>query len=333
MFLKYINNFRGVAILIILAYHSLHAASWGANDILKRVLEITVMNCTLMFIFISGYLFQYLLPKYNYKLYLKKKFRNVIVPYLFMSAPAVILLITNSKYVSKPWIYETGLMGESILTDIFFLEITGSQWYHFWFIPMIVIFYLLAPLFNYITKHPKLYYGILLLLMISFFISRPQDNNNPFHSFLYYLPVYLTGMVSCQFSNKINMVVTRYLGYIFFLLLIISAAIYFTSINDLSIFQKIVMSYFFLGLMLRFSEKDILFLNVSAKYSFGLYFIHMYVIFFIMLLIRHFDINILIPDNFISFILLFILVTIVSLMILTIMKKIIGHNSRIIMGS
>ena len=40
---------------------------------------------TALFIFISGFLFQHLSKKFEYKNYLSKKWTNVILPYLFIT--------------------------------------------------------------------------------------------------------------------------------------------------------------------------------------------------------------------------------------------------------
>ena len=85
--LNYINVFRGLAILLIIMGHTMQ---FGDNSTL-----INNINCemicggTALFIFISGFLFQHLSSKFEYKNYLSKKWTNVIMPYLIVSIPGM----------------------------------------------------------------------------------------------------------------------------------------------------------------------------------------------------------------------------------------------------
>lgn len=77
-FLPYIHNFRGVAILYIVAFHCLSSFGWGDNILEKRICNALVVYGTVLFVFIAGFLFQHLNASekhydFNFKLYLKKK--------------------------------------------------------------------------------------------------------------------------------------------------------------------------------------------------------------------------------------------------------------------
>ena len=89
--LNYINVFRGLAILLIIMGHTMQfgeANSWAH-----------IINCeiicggTALFIFISGFLFQHLSAKFEYRNYLSKKWTNVVAPYLITSIPGIILCL------------------------------------------------------------------------------------------------------------------------------------------------------------------------------------------------------------------------------------------------
>ncbi len=77
-FLPYIHNFRGIAILYIVAFHCLSSFGWGDNILEKRICNSLVVYGTVLFVFIAGFLFQHLNANhhhndFNFKVYLKKK--------------------------------------------------------------------------------------------------------------------------------------------------------------------------------------------------------------------------------------------------------------------
>jgi peptidoglycan/LPS O-acetylase OafA/YrhL len=76
-FLPYIHNFRGIAILYIVAFHCWSSLGWGNHTLEKAVWNSLVVYGTVLFVFIAGFLFQHLNGRANrsfsYKTYLKKK--------------------------------------------------------------------------------------------------------------------------------------------------------------------------------------------------------------------------------------------------------------------
>lgn len=333
-FLDFINRFRGIAILIIVAYHSLtvRLVSWEDDSVCLKVLRTLLSDCTILFIFISGYLFNHLLPRFSYKSYLKKKVKFVISPYLVMSAPAVLFMILDFNIIEKPWIYNTGLMNKSVLTDILLLEITGSQWYHFWFIPMMIIFYLLAPAFRFVANNPVMYYSIPVILIIAFVVGRPADNSNPFQSFLYYLPVYMLGSFSSQFHLPVRKVIIKYWYFLVILFLFSSYIIFSGNIRSVSLFQKIILCYIVLALMIRLDHLKAPILEILATYSFGIYFIHMYVIHLVSWIVSFLGLGFLKSMGIFSYFLFLLLVTFISYLLLRLSKMILKDNSRMIIG-
>lgn len=78
-YLTYIHNFRGVAILFIVAFHCLSSFGWGQNYFEKNIFDSIFTYGTILFMFISGYLFHYLNCKlkgksFDFGNYLKKKY-------------------------------------------------------------------------------------------------------------------------------------------------------------------------------------------------------------------------------------------------------------------
>ena len=72
--LNYINVFRGLAILLIVAGHTMQFGSIGS--LTHKISMEVFTGGTALFIFISGFLFQHLSYKYEFKNYMKKKWTN-----------------------------------------------------------------------------------------------------------------------------------------------------------------------------------------------------------------------------------------------------------------
>jgi fucose 4-O-acetylase-like acetyltransferase len=93
-FLRYVHNFRGFAIILIVLSHLLGFLKWETGTENWQVIwNVIFRNGTVYFVFIAGFLFQHLSKKYEYRDYLKKKFSNVILPYLIISISAVLSCI------------------------------------------------------------------------------------------------------------------------------------------------------------------------------------------------------------------------------------------------
>ncbi len=76
-FLPYLHNFRGIAILYIVAFHCWSSFGWGSHDLEKQVWNSLIVYGTVLFVFIAGFLFQHLSGRANrsfsFSVYLKKK--------------------------------------------------------------------------------------------------------------------------------------------------------------------------------------------------------------------------------------------------------------------
>ena len=96
-FLDYIHTFRGFAIMLIVAVHLTYPIE-SSDPHIYRILIPIFGNSTILFVFISGFLFKYLLDKFRMKTYLRKKLSFVILPYLFMSIPALFLYALEFPY-------------------------------------------------------------------------------------------------------------------------------------------------------------------------------------------------------------------------------------------
>jgi surface polysaccharide O-acyltransferase-like enzyme len=93
-YLQNIHRFRSVAIIGIVAAHSLHNFTWAQGDLTFRVINSLANESSIWFFAIAGFLFLHLSKRFEYKSYLARKAKNVILPYLCVSIPALIGSLT-----------------------------------------------------------------------------------------------------------------------------------------------------------------------------------------------------------------------------------------------
>lgn len=300
--LNYINIFRGLAIILIVAGHSMCFGNPGTY--LKKFVFEFFVGGTALFVFISGYLFQYLSDGFSYKNYLKKKLYNVISPYIITSVPGIILCLTI------PALYRNPFDGLNPLLQVFVFYTTG--YIHnlpTWYIPMTCLFFLMGGVFLYLAKKKFvgnleiLYCSLPILLLITILFHRfnvvykDVQALNYLAKYFYYikiwlvgfvhfLSVYVLGMFFAQYREKVDLLYK----YKYFLLAGIILAsvvdIYFIDYSNMNgTVSKVFLTLFILGILKHY-DSDIKncvnfnkILNVIAKYSFGIFFVHKYVIF------------------------------------------------------
>jgi hypothetical protein len=180
-----LENLRGLSILFVMLTH---ISSFAALGVVGRYLEFLFGDATTWFVFISGYLFNYIEQrKFKYFEYLKKKAKFVILPYLILSIIAIGAGIYFKRHLImglSPWAYIAWslLVGGSVITPM-------------WFIPMISIFFLLSPLFYRLGGSYLQYIVLLITLGISLVTSRPIEDLNPFLTFVHFAGFYVFGLV------------------------------------------------------------------------------------------------------------------------------------------
>ncbi len=295
--LNYINVFRGLAILLIVAGHTMQIGTKGSwiNTISFEI----VAGGTALFIFISGFLFQHLSYKFEYKNYLKKKWTNVILPYIFTAIPGILLCF----YV--PAAYGNPFEGLNPITQIGVFLTTGRV--HnvpTWFIPMIVLFFIFSYILLYLEKKNILYKLLPFLFIITICIPRldiePEYvvNMDYLHKYFEYLKYVLSGFIHFTSMYVFGMYLSKYKEKIdifynyrllFFILMIATSCIDIYLNHDNILVNGTVSKMFLTVLVLAYLKhydelikshvKINNLLDLAAKYSFGLFFVHWYFVF------------------------------------------------------
>lgn len=348
MRLHSLDYFRALAILLVVAGHSYEP--WIINTFAERVLANMITGGTSLFVFISGFFFHYVyFQKFNYLMFLKKKIQQVFIPYLILSLAGISYYLLSPARL--PFYYKLGIRKLQTLPD--YLEMiaaylwTGKITSSYWYIPFILILFVLSPIFIRYIKLSFISRIIIFLLLLgaAMLIHRPLGNLSPLHSVLYFMPIYLLGMLSSIHQQKIFTFIKGKTFLLALLVVMLSAAqiwlydgygnfhkklIFSYNGIDIIIIQKIVLCFLLLSLLQKFEDKEIPVLKLLASASFAIYFIHPWMLLFFTTAHRK-QIFYFLPEIAI-FVATFVLVTSASLLVAYLIKRILKSKSHYLTG-
>ena len=320
----YIHAMRSVAIMMVIGPHAQQVMTDNSG-----ILEyVSFRHVNVMFIFVAGYLFQYLLQGFSYGNYLKIKARTVVLPYLIVSIPATCIYLFGLKDIgdlnAPDWV-----QGKAALA--LYMTLTGTQLAPLWFIPMICLVYLAAPLLKVMDERPSLYWALVPLTVLAFYIGRPDDNQNPLQAFVYYLPCYTVGMLVCHYRDRVLPVLAKIwplllLPVVIPPLLEGGAAAH----ENLNMLTKLSVSFGVLGALTIYSRRVPGWFDRIGDLSFGIYFVHGYLAAALSMAARHKHIEL---QGIVPFSIIFLTILLLSIVIVLVTKQIFGRYSRMIIGA
>ena len=353
MYINSINYFRGISIILIVFGHCLGLADFSYDSILGNTIHNLTQGGTSFFVFISGFLFHHIFyPKFQFKRFLIKKTKYILFPYLILSTLPIVYLLLRFCISGISSSSSIKIRYNSMLSfPIFRHYLTGvdKSFIGYWYIPFIIIIFLLSPLFvRFIKLNFKTQILITILLLIcSIFMHRGIDLEalSVFQNVLYFTPIYLFGIIS---SETKDVIYSKLKGKEFYLLsLAFTLAIFQAYMGklgnyhklpfiyggmDLMILQKISLCLFFMVYLKRFENYKLRFFEVIATNSFGIFFIHGIVIFIIRLIKEKLDFSFA-PNSFIIYFLVASIIFFLSLIVTLIVKRIFPKHSRYLIGS
>ncbi len=331
-YLPYINSFRAVAIIFIVCIHTMYLFNWEQSRELEKLIDIVIGNGTVMFLMIAGYLFQHLSDQYNTKKYLLTKLKHVIVPYLIISIPAIIFFVfIQHKELHK---VSVGFYDLPKWEQIIRFYLTGDHLSPMWFIPVIILFYLSAPILVKADK-TKLFY---CFLPVFFYISTQFSRGLIINSYLHMFSAYMFGMFCSRYKTVINPIITSHWGVIGLILIYLGFVIteydyYSYSIHYLSLFQKLTLSLIIISFFIQHERiSDLKLIKLLAHTSFGIYFLHAYVLFAFKIAIPHLNDG-LITANLFALLFFTAVVIGLSMLLVLLIERIFNKTSLFIVGS
>lgn len=207
-FLPHVHAFRGVAIIAVVLAHVRFLADWPeADTAYTHALRSVLEGGTVLFVFIAGLLFQRQARKFRYGDYLRRKVERVILPYLVCSLPALAHsfvfrygVFADRDELSAPRL--AGRLAWSLLT-------AHHMFVPLWFIPAITVVYLLAPALLALDRHPRWYALVPFLIVAAAFMHLSHLYLSPLHDAANILPAYLLGMLVAHHEGKARVLLHR----------------------------------------------------------------------------------------------------------------------------
>ncbi|WP_207532633.1 acyltransferase family protein [Desertivirga arenae] len=202
-----IQNLRTIAVIGVVLHHAVSGIYRGGNNQdLPGFLYLQLVNYgSILFMVISGYFFEKSIKKYPVKELVKKKFRNILLPYLLFVFPWFFFEYFISPYYGKERGPEV-TVGEAINTVLFKTN--------YWFIINLIIIQLLN---FFITKVSQVRWLVLLFTVITLFYSaniylRLFESAHSY-AFLGFLSFFFCGRLIYRYSNVFQMVYEKVTGW------------------------------------------------------------------------------------------------------------------------
>ena len=291
MFLKSFEYYRGIAIVLIVIGHCYGLSDWTFSSYPERVLANIITGGTALFVFISGFLFhQVFYPRFKYGRFMSKKLQKVFVPYLLWSALALTFTFATRAPLPANFVGPGTSLFDQWLRPIALSLVTGGHFLAYWYIPFIMIIFLLSPIFiRFIQLERVTQVKVMLAVLIcSALVQRPVNNILVVQSVLFFSPIYLFGILCSidrdwiyeHFKNKAWLLALGVLA-----LAMIQSTYYMGAGSyhkppfilhafDINIIQKFVLCLLGMVMLHRYEERESKILSALAASSFAIFFIH-----------------------------------------------------------
>lgn len=314
-----IQQIRAVAAFIVVLTHV-----WGSLHSIPGTVTIDLREVNIGFTFAAGFLFQALSINKPFLAFYKGRIKNVVVPYLIVSLPAVAMYVIGHK--NHPHIDLSQMSGWQLAP---FLYATGLHLGPLWFIPMIMLVYAATPLWKLVDRHNAYWYVVPLGLLASVFVFlRPAFNAMPPIAALHYAPIFLLGMFCSRFRVSIERVAASVWPAALVLLIALWALSAWLD-NYTQWPVKIVMLACLHLLTIRTQVFHSAVIDVMAKNSFGIFFLHGYFASILRILQgKGVTIDATLPNA----LLISAIVTAVCVAIITVIRRVLPGKSRYLVG-
>jgi len=309
--LNYIHIFRAIAIIIIVAGHCIYSK----QEILNQFFSTFLKGGTALFVFIAGFLFQYLSDTFTYPTYLKKKFFNVVLPYILTSIIGITWILLSSN--GNPFASVNKAVQVGMLLTTGFVHNLPT-----WYIPMTCVLFLCAPILLKLEKtlvfrkYSLLFLMLPVLICLTCFVPRFERiffaNEKIMTAWQIYggylkkilfdtilmFPVYIFGMFFASNKEKyINFIYKkRGLLWIVFIIGVCGHFFldYYKFLPSRLLFNNVILILLILAYLWHYDEKIKAHpyinkaLETIADYSFAVFFLHYYIIKFINRIFIHY---------------------------------------------
>ncbi len=289
-----LNYFRCIAILLIVAAHCLDASHWVTDTFVEKVLVSIVRAGTTLFVFISGFFFYQLnAAGFRYGRFMKSKANTLLIPYVVLSLLAMVgRHYLNEPIENVPWppANASGVMELYIWPGLLNL-LTGASFAPYWYIPFIMLIFLMAPLHLKVLDLSVKAQIVLvcLLFVISLLVHRPAQQLYVLQSLVFFTPLYLFGMLCCRYRVEVyrmladkelllfaGVPVFAVLQIVFYNENVMHKDPFVYNGIDVQLIQKVCMCLFLLVVLRRVEKRRSKIVDLISSCSFAIYFLHLW---------------------------------------------------------
>jgi peptidoglycan/LPS O-acetylase OafA/YrhL len=344
----HLHAFRGFAILNIVAAHSwvmltLFATQMQVPAALSPLIatsETIFHNGTIYFAIVSGLIFSLILKDYSWKKFYFAKMKNVVTPYIIFS---IIFAFLMGMVMIPPGVEP--LTTNVVLNALPLHILTGSSSGHMWYIPVLLILFVMTPLFKVVVNNDKCLPILVVILILPLVISRSWPDFT-WQNVAFFVSPYVLGMLIGNNYKQTLVLAEKYQCLLWLITTITTAILLYLYLvefepigviklqESLGYIQKVSICLIVLTVMHRNEDKLPRFFTTLGDYSFSIYFIHMIFIVIWAVIMTGVGLTTANAANLIlTGCLLFILTLMTSIGFAWIIKKISGKYSRLFIGS
>lgn len=350
--LEYLDGFRGVAIMFVVMIHA-------NNAMLQRGIErtedqfswvwtffhILSHNSTVYFALISGVLYAYHLHTKPHIAFLRSRFEAVVVPYVLVSALLTVLITGLAAARSGDPPSTAAFAG-----DLAFNILTGEAWNHLWYIPVIVVLYVISPLLLRGVEDPRAGRPLAVTLVCLPLLVSRTGTDITFSMLVYFAGVYTVGLLIGRDPERVLARLSDHVGVIALIAVIAATAVWLidwygleflgpTSFRESAIYALRISLAMLILVWLRANFTSLspvakTALNQIAAYSFGIYFLHAPLLRPIVKIL-----GLLVPEGnpswalMIAVIISFLVSLLTTWLIVHVIKFVSGDKSKLLIGS
>lgn len=309
-FLVSLHWFRAITITFIVIGHAVEKLPH--ETLVHLGLLSFFSNSTFFFVFISGYLFWHLKDGFSYPDFLFKKFQFVISPYLIILSLTLLMALALKQvgvsFGEKPFSISLLHPFQANVGLLWHYWVGGSVILPFWYLPVIALIFISAFAINWVGNTQRLFWWVAFgLLILGFMTQRTLIDESPylfpFKMYLHFIGVFFLGIAAKKYETFL-FVHAKTLTIWFFIFFIATQGLYtykayYQWTNDVLISSAINLAQlkmlfgvlFFLTALfwyeahLRVKHEQVRNINfftqaldLLARYSFGLFFIHTFML-------------------------------------------------------
>lgn len=337
------HYFRAFAILSVLGAHMWISPEIegleGERKFLECLRSVLFHSSTIYFIFISGYLFDYVYKTRTFDLFkfYKSKVRNVLSPYLFLSlvfiGAAVVFDYVPSLQVPYFINHSHAML---TLPDIADAILFGKACITYWYIPFILTVYCISPVLFHIRDRAFIIL-VVVCSLIPLFIQR-DELTDFFRNYCFFYPVFLLGVFFSRYRDASVNFIKNHVAPI--AVVAVAASLLLVSEYYDQHLPSVEIGYYIqrlaIGALVIYGLEvlpfDIELLDILATYSFPLYFLHDLIIYTAQSALFAFGLKLFPHGIFFVTMFTFCAELLFCLAVIYVIKKICGKHSRQIIG-